>query len=121
MLYEVITNAEEMAAKAKEKGIVVHTIGIGDPQGVPIPMGANGSFLKDNEGNVVVTKLDEETLKKVAAAGGGIYMRSANTSSGINALFNEIDKMQRADIESRVYSEYEEQFQWIAWIRNNFV
>lgn len=102
------------AQAAAKKGIVVHTIGMGLPQGGPIPVYRNGQrdYRKDKEGNVVVTKLNEEMLQQIAAAGDGIYVRANNAQVGLNTLFNEIDKMEGAEMESLVYSDYEDQFQW---------
>ena len=117
----IITDGENheddaiIAAKAAaEKGIIVHTIGMGLPQGGPIPIYQNGQkdYRKDKEGNVVVTKLNEEMLQQIAAAGTGIYVRANNAQVGLNTLFNEIDKMEEAEMESLVYSDYEDQFQW---------
>ena len=100
------------AKDAFEKKIVVHTIGMGLPQGAPIPMGPGGSsdFLKDKSGNVVVTKLDENMLTQIATAGGGTYIRANNAEVGLNNLFNEIEKMQKTEMDSRQYSEYNDQF-----------
>ncbi len=100
------------AKEALEKKIVVHTIGMGLPQGAPIPMGPGGSsdFLKDRNGNVVVTKLDESMLTQIATAGGGTYIRANNAEVGLNNLFNEIEKMQKTEMDSRQYSEYNDQF-----------
>ncbi|MBN2650288.1 MAG: VWA domain-containing protein [Prolixibacteraceae bacterium] len=116
----VITDGENheddaigMAEAALENDIVVHTIGMGLPQGGPIPIiKPNGQrdFRKDKNGEVVVTKLDEEMLQQIAAAGGGKYVRANNTEVGINAIFDEIGKMQKTELESRVYSEYNDQF-----------
>ncbi|MGQ8335493.1 vWA domain-containing protein [Sunxiuqinia sp. A32] len=102
------------ATAAAEKGIIVHTIGMGLPQGGPIPIYRNGQkdYRKDKEGNVVITKLNETMLQQVSAAGKGIYVRANNAQVGLNTLFNEIDKMEEAEMESLVYSEYEEQYQW---------
>lgn len=103
------------AAKAAAKqGIITYTIGMGLPQGGPIPIYKNGQkdYIKDKSGNVVVTKLNEEMLQQIAAAGNGIYVRANNAQVGLNTLFNEINKMQEAEIESQVYSDYEDQFQW---------
>ena len=102
------------AKAASDQGIIVHTIGMGLPQGGPIPVYQNGQkeYRKDKSGNVVVTKLDEKMLQEIAAAGSGIYVRANNAQVGLNTLFNEIDKMQEAEIESQVYSDYEDQFQW---------
>ncbi len=102
------------ATASTERGIIVHTIGMGLPQGGPIPIYRNGQkdYRKDKKGNVVVTKLNESMLQQIAAAGEGIYVRANNAQVGLNTLFNEINKMEEAEMESRVYSEYEEQFQW---------
>jgi Ca-activated chloride channel family protein len=100
------------AKDAFEKKMIVHTIGMGLPQGAPIPMGPGGSrdFLKDKNGNIVVTKLDEKMLTQIAAAGGGTYIRANNAEVGLNNLFNEIEKMQKTEMDSRQYSEYNDQF-----------
>ena len=104
-------DAVGMATKAKEKGIIVHTIGMGLPQGAPIPISEGSSdFLKDKSGSIVVTKLDESMLTRIAEAGGGSYIRANNAEVGLNNLFNEIEKMQKTEMESREYSEYNDQF-----------
>jgi Ca-activated chloride channel homolog len=106
----------EAAKKAAEQGIYVYAIGIGSPQGSPIPASSQDnqpSFWKDKDGNVVVTKLDEETLSKVAVAGNGKYIRATNTQLGLLPLFDEINKMQKTEIKDKVYSEYDDQFQYL--------
>jgi len=104
----------EAAKKAAEQGIYVYAIGIGSPQGSPIPASQDNqtSFWKDKDGNVVVSKLDEETLSKVAVAGNGNYIRATNTQLGLLPLFDEINKMQKTEMKEKVYSEYDEQFQY---------
>ncbi len=107
-------DAVSAAKNAVENGIVVHAIGMGLPQGSPIPVLRNGQkdYLKNNEGKVVVTKLDEHMLEQIAAAGNGIYVRANNAQVGLNALFDEINKMETTEMESLVYSEYDDQFQY---------
>ncbi len=102
------------AEEAHQKGIVVHTIGMGLPQGAPIPVpGAEpGTYRRDRDGNVVITRLDEVTLEKTSAAGGGIYLRANTAQVGLDQLFEEINKMQKTEMETRTFSEYEEQFQF---------
>jgi len=102
------------ASTASEQGIIVHTVGMGLPQGAPIPVNNSGQndYRRDNQGQVIVTKLDEAMLQRIAAAGKGIYVRANNAQVGLNTLFSEIEKMEGAEVESRVYSEYEDQFQW---------
>jgi Ca-activated chloride channel family protein len=118
----VITDGENFeddatgsASSASEKGIVVHTIGIGLPQGSPIPVPGNygqQNFMKDKDGKVVISKLNEPLLQKVAAAGGGLYVRANNTSIGLNAIMDALDKLEKTEMESKVYSDYDDRFQY---------
>ena len=108
-------DAVAMAKQAGEKGITIHTIGLGLPQGAPVPVyktSGQKSYLKDEEGNTVISKLDETMLNQIASAGGGLYIRASNTRVGLNALFDEINKMEKEELEARVYSDYEERFQY---------
>ena len=96
---------------AAGQGIVVHTIGMGLPQGAPIPAGiGQGEFRRDRQGNVVITRLDEVTLEKISAAGNGIYLRASTANVGLEDLLDEINKMQKTEMESQVFAEYEDQF-----------
>src|SRR5664280_29157 len=106
------------AAEAAKAGIVIHTIGIGSADGVPVPVTINGKneFLKDIDGNTVITKLDEDILKKIAIASGGSYVRANNSNIGLDEIFSEINKMKKQDMESTVYTEYNDQFQIFAAI-----
>ncbi|MBO4442115.1 MAG: VWA domain-containing protein [Bacteroidaceae bacterium] len=108
--------AEEAARAAAEKGYMVYVMGVGLPSGSPIPGDRSGEFRKDREGNVVITRLDEEMCRKIAAAGKGSYFYVDNSNAAEKALQKEIDKLAKADIESTVYTEYDEQFQIIAWM-----
>lgn len=102
------------AQAAVEEGIIVHTIGMGLPAGSPIPVLRNGQtdYLKDRDGKVVVTKLNEQMLEQIAASGEGIYVRANNAQVGLSALFDVINEMEKQEMESRTYSEYDDQFQW---------
>ncbi len=104
------------AQAAKEKGIIVHTIGMGLPQGAPIPIEGTNSFIKDRSGNVVITKLDPKMLAEIAVAGGGDYFAADNTRSTLNEVFEKISKMDKTEFDAKVYADYEDQFQWLAWI-----
>jgi Ca-activated chloride channel family protein len=81
----------EKAREAAEKGIVVHTIGIGSPDGSPIPVvtGGRTDYLKDSDGNTVISKLDEKGLQEIASVTGGRYVRASNTSIGLTEMYNE--------------------------------
>lgn len=109
-------NAVDAAKAAQEKGISVNVVGIGSPQGAPIPTGQGSQFMKDNEGNVVITKLNEEMAQEIAAAGKGLYVRADNKNSALNAIVNQIEKMNAIDMESKSYSEYDEQYNVVAWL-----
>jgi Ca-activated chloride channel homolog len=101
------------AEEATKAGIIIHTIGIGSTEGVPIPFINNGKkdYLKDADGNTVITKLDEEILKKVALSTDGNYVRANNSNIGLDQIFSDIKKMKKQDLESTMYTEYDDQFQ----------
>lgn len=109
-------NAVQSAKAAAEQGIKVHVVGMGDVQGVPIPLGNGRDFRKDREGNVVITKLNEAICRDIAAAGEGVYVRSDNANAALRVLSKELDNLTKADIEGTVYSEYDEQFQALVWM-----
>ena len=104
------------AKEALAQGIKTHVIGMGLEKGAPIPIANSNEFRKDKSGNVVITKLNEKMCQDIAAAGGGVYVRSDNTNGALRVITAELDKMKKADVESSVYSEYDEQFQGLAWI-----
>ena len=108
--------AQEAAKAAAEKGMMVYVMGVGSLEGAPIPAGRSGEFRRDKEGNVVVTKLNEQMCKEIAAAGNGVYIRIDNTNNAQRILQKEIDKLAKADMETVTYSEYNEQFMVMAWV-----
>lgn len=105
-------DALTMAKNAAEKGIVIHTIGIGSPLGTPIPLTISGKkdFLRDQNGNTVLTKLDEDGLRQIASLTSGRYVRANNTSLGLNEIYNDIGKMKKSEVNSVMYTEYNDQF-----------
>lgn len=109
-------DAVAAARLAQERGITVNVIGFGNPKGSPIPVKGSMSFLKDKDGNVVVTKLNESMCSQVAEAGKGIYVRADNSNTALRALSQQIDQMQKGEINSAAYSEYDEKFYIFAWI-----
>ena len=113
----VITDGEnheddpvEAARQAAGAGVKVYTIGVGSAQGQPIPM--DGGLLKDKDGNIVVTKLDEETLRKMARAGNGAYVHAGNEEFGLNPIIEDIRRMEDETFKSVVFEEYDEQFMY---------
>ena len=113
----VITDGEnheddpvEAAKQAAELGIKIYTIGVGSLRGEPIPL--DGELMKDKDGNIVVTHLDEETLQKVASAGGGAYVHAGNEEFGLNPIINDLRRLEAETFNSVVFEEYDEQYMY---------
>lgn len=102
----------EAAKVAAELGIRVFCIGVGSPDGKPIPMGENGDLLKDKDGNIVVTKLDEKVLESVAVAGNGAYIRASNSEFGLNPIISELKDLEAKRYESVVFEDFDEQYMY---------
>ena len=107
--------AQEAAKAAKKAGMRVFILGVGSKQGAPIPDG-NGGFMTDNHGETVMTALNEKMCQDIAAAGSGTYIHVDNTNEAQERLNEEIAKMQKSDVSSVIYSEYDEQFQIIGFL-----
>ena len=106
------TNAVE---KATQNGIRVYTIGIGQAKGAPIPIKRNGiveSLKKDNQGEVVITKLNENVLTEIADRGNGEYIDGSNTESAVEYIKEELNRMDKTEFEAKQFAEYKDQFQW---------
>ena len=108
--------ATEAATAAKDKGQLVYVLGVGSSAGSPIPGERSGEFRKDKEGNVIVTRLNEQMCRDIAVAGGGSYIYVDNSNAAEKALQNELDHLAKDDVETTVFTEYDEQFRIIAWI-----
>ncbi|HZL10850.1 MAG TPA: VWA domain-containing protein [Prolixibacteraceae bacterium] len=102
------------ATEAAKQGIIVYTLGMGLPQGGPIPEYVNGqkSYRKTREGSIIVTKLNEPMLQKIAEAGKGAYIRANNAQVGLNNLLSEVNKMEKSELETQIYADYADQFQY---------
>ena len=107
-------DAVAVAKRAKEEGIQVLVVGIGKPEGSPLPIPGTNNFRKDRNGNVVVSKLNEEMCREIAQAGGGIYVRCDNSNTATKAIQKELDKLATQEIETQVFTDYNEQFQSFA-------
>ncbi len=108
-------NALEQAKLTNEKGVLVHTLGMGLSKGGPIPIynkyGNNTGYRKDKEGNTIISKLNEQMLQDIASSGGGTYVRANNTQAGLSTLFSEINKMEKKEIGTMVFTDYKDRFQ----------
>jgi Ca-activated chloride channel homolog len=121
----IITDGEnhedDPVSKAKEAaaaGIVIYTIGIGSSEGVPISITTNGKkdYLKDADGNTVITKLDENILKEIAMAANGRFVKANNSSTGLDEIYYEIKKLKKQDLQGKMFTEYNDQFQLFAGV-----
>lgn len=104
-------DAVAAAAKAKEMGIHLYVIGIGKPDGAPIPIPGTNNYRKDRSGQVVVTRLNEDMCREIAKAGSGTYVRCDNTNTAIRALEKELNTLATTEIETTMYTDYNEQYQ----------
>lgn len=110
-------NAYEVAKQAADAGIMVNVIGIGSVEGSPIPESSNSDkFKADNQGQIVLTKLNEQMAQEIAKAGRGMYIQADNSNAAINALEAELNELQSKKTSSLSYSEYDEKFILFAWI-----
>lgn len=98
------------AKEAAENGIRVYTVGVGSADGQPIPY--EGGLMKDKDGEIVVTRLDEETLRKVAEAGNGAYVHAGGDEFGLNPIIEDVRRMEDEEFGSVVFEEYDEQFMY---------
>ena len=108
--------AVKAAQEAAKQGVKVYTIGMGLADGAPIPeynqYGHQVGYRKDRQGNTIITRLDEQMLQKIAAAGNGLYVRASNSNVGLEKIYDDISKMDKSEIETKVFTDYEDQFQW---------
>ena len=107
--------ATNVAEEANEEGIRIFTIGVGDINGGPIPIKRNGivlNYKKDNQGETVITRLNEETLKNIAAEANGTYINGTNTNQVVEEIRDILNKMDKKEFEAKQFAEYKDQFQW---------
>ncbi|WP_179337312.1 vWA domain-containing protein [Winogradskyella ludwigii] len=107
--------ALEIAEEAAEQGIRIFTVGVGDVKGGPIPIKRNGvvlNYKKDNQGETVITRLNETTLKDIAAEANGVYINGSNTAEVVNMIKEELNKMDKQEFESKQIADFKDQFQW---------
>ena len=104
-------DALEAARMAKEQGIRIYTIGIGTPEGAPIRVG--GDFVKDEKGEMVVSKLDERMLEQIAAITDGAYVRATKQSIGLDEIVRSINDMEKSELSTVRFEEYNEQYQYL--------
>ena len=104
-------DAVEAARVAKEQGIRIYTIGIGTPEGAPIKI--DGEFVKDEDGQMVVSKLGEQMLEQIASITDGAYVRATKQSIGLEEIVKSINEMEKSELSTVRYEEYNEQYQYL--------
>ena len=109
-------DAVDAARRAAAQGIKVFTVGMGLPDGAPIPL-YNGAlqigYKTDEQGQTVITKLDDKMLSEIAVAGNGMYVRASNSQSGVKEVFDKLNSLEKTEYDSRFFSDYEERFQYM--------
>ena len=108
-------DAIKAAETAREKGIQVYTVGMGSPNGAPIPLFRRGKkmgYRQDSEGNTIVSSLNENMLRDISSSGGGIYVRATNANAGFGAILDDLSGLEKSEFESQVYTDYEDRFQF---------
>jgi Ca-activated chloride channel family protein len=103
----------EAAERAKEKAVSIHAVGLGNPSGVPIPLyPGSKEFRKDRQGNVIVSKLDDKTLRRITEITGGIYIHSGTSVTGLFTLMDQLDALEKQEFKTQVFAEFDERFQY---------
>jgi len=105
-------DAMKYAEEAERQGIVIYTVGIGSPEGQPIPETETGGFKKDRSGQVVISKLDEFTLEKIALQTNGKYYRATSGEDELDKIYAEIAGMEKKELGSFQFSQFEDRFQY---------
>ncbi len=106
---------DEVAQRAEEQNIIIHTVGVGTPQGAPIPVARNNQlsgFLRDDEGNTVVSRFDEALLRNLAQTANGTFQNSSAPDLGLNNILDQIRSMEQQEFETKKFSEYESRFHY---------
>ncbi|HKK21329.1 MAG TPA: hypothetical protein VJ983_07650, partial [candidate division Zixibacteria bacterium] len=102
--------------EARKEGVKIYTVGIGNPEGEPIPiLDRNGNqvgFKKDENGEVIVSKLDEEILQKIALATGGKYYHASAGEIELDRIFDEVSKLDKKELEGTLVTRYDDRYQW---------
>ena len=107
--------AVQVAEQASQEGIKIFTIGVGETKGGPIPLKRNGivtGYKKDSQGETVITRLDETTLKNIAAQANGQYIQGRTTDKVVNQMKDILNKMDKTEFEAKQIADFKDQFQW---------
>lgn len=113
----IITDGEDhdneavaAAKRAAENGVIICCIGIGTPEGTPFKI--DGEQVLNEDGKIVLTKLNEALLQEIAEVGDGLYARSSNEQFGLETIFKRLDEVERAKLKQLKFDDFDEQYQW---------
>jgi len=113
---DLASNPLDAAEQARKEGVVIYTIGIGSLEGELIPVRGDANqvkeYKKDKDGKVVMSRLDEVLLMKIALTTGGKYYRSSGGEIEVDGIYEEISSMEKKEMQSKLFSQYEDRFQW---------
>ncbi len=107
-------NALDVAKQAAEQGVKIFTIGIGTPEGAPIRI--DGDFIRDEKGEMVVSKLNETMLEEIASTTDAAYVRASKQSIGLEEIVRKINELEKSEMTTLRFEEYNEQFHYLLWI-----
>lgn len=111
--------AVDMASEASKKGIIIHTIGMGKPEGSPIPVVnkfGKKDYKTDRDGNVIITKTNDALLQQIASSANGVYVRAQNSYTILNEIASRIEKLSTKETEAEIYSDFDHQYQYPLWV-----
>ena len=105
----------EAAHRAAERGVMIHTVGVGSREGAPIPIIENNrvtGYFRDRAGNTVITRYDEQLLRSIAETTGGIFRHGTGHDLGLEDILKEIRTIEKEEFEIRLFAEYESKFHY---------
>jgi Ca-activated chloride channel family protein len=114
---DTVEDPMEAAQRAEKEGVIIFTVGIGSPEGVPIPdfdsAGRNTGYKKDEDGNIVMTRLDSLTLEKIALQTNGKYYQATPSEMELGKIYETVSGMEQKQLSSRIFSQFEDRFQYL--------
>jgi len=107
---------ESAVRQARDQGVIIYTVGIGTPEGRPIPVrdekGDVVEYRKDQSGQIVLSRLDERRLAQIAIETGGRYFRASTTEGELDAIYDEVARLEKKELESKLFQNLEDRFQY---------
>jgi Ca-activated chloride channel family protein len=105
-------NVEKAIEAAKEKGMIIYSVGMGTPSGSPVP--SRDGYMEDRSGAVVLSKLNEGLLSDIAIATSGAYFRGTTGEDELDKIYKKIFGLEKKEFSAKQYTDYEDRFQYFA-------